>query len=197
MNDLTQENQETNEPIVETVFIQEEPSEFEKLHASLTVSLDKIKTFIHNNDYKDKINKELHEELQLYKNGLGKEITNPLLKNIIHWYDKIMDLYCYYDSEQAKGEEKNELFPRLLKEYKNVATGLLDLLYDYDIEPFGVEPGEDYSPKLHKLIDVIFTEEEDKSKKVAECKKEGFSDISSGRLLRQAEVVIYKMKNNL
>ncbi len=180
------------ETSIENTVIEEE---FEKLNLSLTTSFDKVKEFIHDLDYKDKINKELHEELQLYKNGFRKEITTPILKNIIHWHDRIVDLHKFYDKNTET--DKEILFPKLLQEYKNLSTGLLDMLYDYDIEPFDVQPNEDYSPKMHKAIDVIVTDDESKSKKIAECKKEGFSDVTTGRILRPSEVIIYKVQNNL
>ena len=142
--------------------------------------------------YKDNINKELHEELQNYKNGFRKEITNPILKNIIHWYDKVIDLYDFYEKEENCNLDKQALFSTLLQEYKNLSVGLLDLLYDYDIEPLNVKEGDEYSPKLHKVTTAVLTEDDAKVKKIAECKKVGFQDVIMGRLIRPAEVIIYK-----
>lgn len=200
---IVEQNQPINdnepEPIEEPKPL-EEPEEamvakeVEKINVLLNGSLNKIEASLHEFMYKDKINKELHEELQLYKNEFRKEITTPILKNIIGWYDRVTDLHHYYSNTDSNGQEENLLYAKLLNEYKNLAMGLLDLLYDYDIEPFRVKPDDDYIPKQHRALEVVMTTDESKSKKIAECKRDGFLDVSTGRILRQAEVIIYKLE---
>nr|WP_320118859.1 nucleotide exchange factor GrpE [uncultured Marinifilum sp.] len=188
---IAEENKEEAPKIVDeskaSTFVKEKMDLIEKRVGKACELLDELA-------YKDNINRELHSELQLHKNGLNKEITKPVLKNIIHWHDRIEDLYHHYSVNQD--ENKENLFPKLLQEYQNLSNGLLDLLYDYDIESFEPKEEEVFTPKMHKVIDKIETEEEGKVKKIASCKKSGFQDVTTGRVLRPAEVIIYKVKEN-
>ena len=147
---------------------------------------------------KDEINKELHEELQSYKSGLRREILSSVLKDIIRWHGKVSDQYSFYNNKmQEENADIATLFPTLLNEYKNLADGLEDLLYDYDIEADKPKEGEDYNPRSQKKIGTIATENEEKDNRVAKCVSIGFRDTKTDRLILQPEVVVYQKKVEL
>jgi molecular chaperone GrpE (heat shock protein) len=151
-----------------------------------------FETHLQESAYKDKLIKELHEELQVYKNGLRKELLSPLLKHIMHWQGKVVDLYAYYEKEKGNNADVNVLFPNLLLEYRNLSLGLLDLLYDYDVEPLEPKAGDAYDPKLHKALHTLPVDEESRNRTIASCEKIGFVDVVTNRLLKPAEVTVYK-----
>lgn len=143
--------------------------------------------------YKDKINKQLHEELQKHQTGLRKEFITPLLKFIIREYDRAVQLYDFYYKKNEE-EPQGELFTKLLKEFNIISLSLLDLLDDNGVTPVKVQEGSDYSPNEHKILKIIETDDETQNGKIAECVLCGFRYIDTGRVLRQTEVNIFKLK---
>jgi len=157
--------------------------------------LKNIENSVQSFTYKDKINKELHEELQSYKAGLREEFVKPILKSIIREYDRAVQLYEFY-SRKAETEPQSELFTKLLKEFNILSSGLLDILDDYNLVPFEVHEGDEFLPREHKIFNVIKTDDISKDGKIAKCVKCGFLDTENKRLLRHAEVNLYKISNN-
>lgn len=163
---------------------------------TLSVLLDKankIEGSVKDFTYKEEINNRLHDELQKYKNGLRKEFVTPLLKGVIREYDRTMRQYRYYSAE-AQTSEYGDAFANLLKQFEMTAFGLLDLLSDYDIEPFEPKEGDPFNGKEHKPLELTETDDETKNNTIAECIACGFRDISTDRMMRHAEVKIYKQK---
>jgi molecular chaperone GrpE (heat shock protein) len=156
--------------------------------------MGKLEAQVQDFAYKDKINKELHEELQQYQTGLRKEFVSPLLKSIIREHDRADHLHSFYFHEQEQVPQ-GELFGKLLKEFKVVTDCLLDVLSDYGLDPFVAKEGEPYSTKEHKLVDQREPATPEQNGTIAECVHCGFRDVESGRLMRQAEVIVYKIKN--
>ena len=164
-----------------------EIAEIPEIAANVKLILEQVQDFT----YKEKINKQLHEELQKYKTGLRKEMISPLLKFIIREYDRTALQYEYYRRKNEE-EQQNELFVKLLKEFNIISLSLLDLLSDYGIMPFDVQEGVDYSPSEHKIVKVVETDVEAFDRKVSDFVLCGFKDIETGRLMRQAEINIFK-----
>jgi len=161
----------------------------------IAVNLAEILSLVRVSNRKDEINKELHEELLSYKSGLRREILSSVLKNIIHLHGKVIDQYNFYNKKQS--EENANLvtdFPVLLKEYKNLADGLENLLYDYDIEVEIPNVGEEFNPRTQKQVRSIPTDNTEMERKIAECINAGFRDIATYRLLKQPEVAVFQIK---
>ena len=169
--------------------------ELQRFNIETQTLLKNIENSIQDFIYKDKINKELHEELQNYKAGLREEFVKPVLKTIIREYDRAVQLYEFYN-QKAEAEQQSELFAKLLKEFNIVSLGFLDILYDYNFVPFEVCEGDEFVPREHKISKVISTNDISKDGKIAKCVKCGFQDTDRKRLLRQAEVNIYKIIDN-
>ena len=182
--EASQATEEINLPVAT------ETPEIAEIH-EIGANVRKILEHVNDFTYKEKINKQLHEELQKHKSGLRKEMISPLLKFIIREYDRAAQQYEYY---RRKNEEtpQEELFVKLLKEFNIVSLSLLDLLSDYGISPFDVPQGADYSSSEHKIVKVVETDIEAFDRKVADFVLCGFKDVETGRLLRQAEINIYK-----
>lgn len=165
------------------------PAELTKIAAEIHQLSEQIEDL----NYKDKIIKEMHEELQKYKSGLRKEFITPLLKSIIREYDRAAQQYNFY-LHKSQEELQNELFTQLLKEFNIVALGLLDLLENYNITPIQVNVGDNYDIKEHKIRKVMETEDAEKDGKIEKCIACGFRNMEDNILIRHAEVNIYKLK---
>ncbi|MCL2072293.1 MAG: nucleotide exchange factor GrpE [Marinilabiliaceae bacterium] len=157
----------------------------------IAADIKKIVAQVEDFSYKDLINNRLHDELQTYKNGLRKEFLSPLLKGIIREYDRAVRQYNIYSQ---KVDEQNEDYINLLKQFENMAFALLDLLSDYDIEPFDAEIGELYSAKEHRIVEIFETDDVNQDVTIASCNICGFRDIYNDRVMRHAEVNIFKFK---
>ena len=170
----------------------EEPVENPEITA-IAANVAEILVQIKVSNRKDEINKELHEELQSYKSGLRRDILSSVLKNIIRWHDTVSEQYNYYYKKQKEeNADFSILFPVLLKEYKNLADGLENLLYDYDIEIEIPNIGDEFNPRTQKRVRTIPTDDAEKEHKIAECINVGFRDTATDRLLKQAEVIVYQ-----
>lgn len=144
---------------------------------------------------KDIIIKDMHDELQKYKSGLKKDIISPMIKSMIQWYDRLTDLNAFYEEEHNITDLPDEKSPsKALKEYANLPCYILDMIYDYDIEPISVKVGDIYSPKKHRALTVIETIDETQDNTIAEIKRTGFEDVVLDRVLRHCNVIVYKYK---
>ena len=157
----------------------------------LKQKLDSIDERLQQFEYKEKINKELHEELVKYRAGQRKEFISALLKNIIREYDRADKQYQFY-LEKAKDNQQGELFGNLLKEFQILSLSMLDLLSDYDIVPFEPETGAEFAAREHKIVEGAATDEDALDGKIALCTHCGFRDTENGRILRPAEVTVYR-----
>jgi len=193
-NDIYEKISETHEnELIENNEITEETSEYSKI-SEIAENVNQIMEQIQVFSHFEQRNRELHTELQKHQSGLKKELLTPILKKVIREYDRVTQQFEYY-GKKVDYESQNEFFTELLNEFKIVALCLLDLLEDYDVTSFDAKAGDDYSQTEHKIINIIDTEDETLNKKIANCLSCGFRDIETGRLLRQAEVNIYKFLN--
>jgi len=159
----------------------------------ITASVAEILTQIKVSTRKDEIIDNLHKELMQHKNNLQEAIIAPLLKAIVREYDRANKQYRFY-LEKSQAEPQSELFGKLLSEFEMISFSLLNLLSDYDIEPFVFDAGVARDSKLQKIVEIIETEDPEKDGTVADCVTCGFRNINTTRLFRQAEVKIYKQK---
>lgn len=183
----TQNNSITNNSNIEKSFIEVKT----KLN-SFQLQLDEISSFVVDFTYKDDINNRLHEELQKHKNGLRKDIITPLLKAIIREYDRNIRMIKFY----KKDSDTNENFRNLLTQFEITSSGLLEILFDNDLEPLEVIEGEQYSAKEHRVLSYIETDVFEKDNTVSSCEVIGFKDTSTGHVIRKPEVMIFKQKLN-
>ena len=160
----------------------------------ISANIAEITSLVRISNRKDEINKELHEELLSYKNGLRREILSSILKNIIRWHNTVSEQYNYYKKQKEENADFATLFPVLLKEYKNLADGLENLLYDYDIEIESPNVGEDFNPRAQKQVLTIQTDDAEMEHKIAECINIGFRDTATDRLIKQPEVAVFQKR---
>lgn len=157
-----------------------------EINGSLNGLADKIDTAV----YQEKLIRDLHDELQKMRGGLITDIKRGYALNIISIYERMAQTSVRFNpSDEAFDAEAIK---------KLVDGGMLyvkDMLEDeYSLTAFAPEPGSPYKPKEQKAIRVIDTTEEEKANTVAECIAEGFRDDDSGRIIRPARIVVYRLK---
>ena len=160
---------------------------------AIAANVAEILSLVKISNRKDEIIDNLHKELQQYKSGLQDAIITPILKAIVREYDRVSKQYRFY-IEKTQEEPQSKLFSKLLSEFEMLSFSLLNLLGDYDIEPFNFKEGDAHDVKLQKIIEVVETADPQQDGVVAECISCGFCNITTTRLFRQAEIKIYKLK---
>ena len=172
---------------------EEKPDNTEAVMKSLAEmkgSIDGLAEKIDTAVYQEKLIRDLHDELQKMRAGLITDIKRGYALNIISIYERMAQTSARFNpSDEAFDAEAMK---------KLVDGGVLyvkDMLEDeYSLMAFAPEPGSPYKPKEHKAIRVIDTTEEEKANTVSECIAEGFRDDDSGRIIRPARIVVYRLK---
>lgn len=130
---------------------------------------------------KDQIIRDIHNELQMYKNGLRYEITKPILNSILLIYDAV---HTFDESVKEKSE------------FKAVKYSVEDLLFEYDIVPIKTYAGDIFDPAIHHAISKKIVQDEKLDKTIAQVVKQGFMNNSSGHIFRTPEVIVYVNQSN-
>lgn len=157
-------------------------------NSNLEEHLKSIEQHLGLQEYKDRIIKDLHTELQQYKSGLRNEFTRPLIKRMLQWYDSIIDCSSFY----ADKEYTSENYRLMLDAYRKLGDGVEDLIYEYDIEPFAPRLGDPYNPKQHHAVEILPTKDDCQHKTIARIYRSGFEDVISRQIIRPAQVSVYK-----
>lgn len=179
-----------NEVVEEVVTPQPVPdcsASIDALKKEIAVLAEKIDTAT----YQEGIIRDLHEELQDYKKGLIADISKSYVMDIIRIYDRLADTNSHFNPEE---EGFNPAQTKRLIE--NTMLAITDMLEDqYSIENFTPAEGAPYNPKEYKAMQVVETEDEAKASTIVKCLAPGFRNTDTGKLVRQARVVVYKCKD--
>ena len=141
--------------------------------------------------YQEGIIRDLHEELQDYKKGLIADISKSYVMDIVRIYDRLADTNSHFNPEE---EGFNPAQTKRLIE--NTMLAITDMLEDqYSIESFNPAEGAPYNPKEYKAMQVVETDDEAKASTIMKCLAPGFRNTDTGKLVRQARVVVYKRKD--
>lgn len=142
------------------------------------------------NSEKDSIIRDLHKDIQKYKEGLGKEFLLPLIMELVSWGDKIRQTVTFYYQEFNE-EEFSSKFEQLREEFRKMEHQISDILYNFDVETFCAEIGTEYNPKRQHALKAIETDEPANDKCICETIHPGYEN-GSGRVLRKEIVYVYK-----
>ena len=141
--------------------------------------------------YKDKIIKDLHEELQSHNRDLHAEIVKPLLKNMIKMHQPLTKTYKFYENTEAKSSP--ETYTRLLREVENCKLHIQDILEDeYDLEYFEPTIGSAYSPKEQTAIRTVITDTPEQAGTIKEFHYGGFRNTTTNKIFQPSTVTVYK-----
>lgn len=170
-----------------------ENSENEAMSSSLSEMKEEIKALTEEVEKASRLQNiinDMHEELQKLKKNFVLELKRDYINDIISIYEHIADTDTHFNPE-SNGDDVT----RTKKNLQNNLHLITDLLEDqYSVEQFIPKPGDQFKPKEQKAIRTIETEDKEKANTVAECLVGGFRDITTGRIYKQARIVVYKLK---
>ena len=163
---------------------------------TITDNLVQIRELLEGMAYKDKLIKELHEELHKNSLAIQAEQAKPFLKNITKIHERIAKTYWHFTKEGAG--EQAELFTQLLKNTEGNMLMIQDMLEDeYDLLYTEPSVGSPYVPKEHQALRSLPTSDPSKAGTIAECIYGGFKGIASGKILKPAIVAVYKLDESI
>lgn len=163
--------------------------------AGLEKEVKEIRKMLDETLYKDKIIKELHDELQKRSRDFYADIAKPYLKNIIKIFERISGTYKNLCRDEFKGKEN--ALELAIRAVENDKLMIEDLLGDeYDMVYFEPEAGSEYLPKEHTAVQSVATSQKEQGGKIIECRQGGFRDANTGKVFKSAIVTVYKYENN-
>lgn len=154
-------------------------------------ALKKVEELLKDVGYKDKIIKELHDELQKRNRDFYADIAKPYLKNIIRIHERLSATYKSVNPEKLKECANGvELVLRKIESDKLMVEDMLN--DEYDMVYYEPAPGSLYQPKEHMAIQSLLTDQSNLAGTVAECRQGGFRDLNTGKVFKSAVVSVYK-----
>lgn len=163
--------------------------------AGLEKEVREIRKMLDENLYKDKIIKELHDEVQKRNRDFYADMAKPYLKNIIKIFERISGTYKALNRDGFK--QKENALELAIRAVENDKLMIEDMLSDdYDMAYFEPEAGSEYLPKEHTAVQSIATHLQEQGGKIIECRQGGFRDANTGKVFKSAIVTVYKFENN-
>ena len=175
--------------------MQQSEQSFSNLSSGIEKIIKEIWKMLEENQYKDKIIKELHDELQKRNRDFYADIAKPYLKNIIKIFERISGTYKSLNRDEFK--EKENALELAIRAVENDKYMIEDMLGDeYDMIYYEPEVGSEYNPKEHTALQSVVTRQREQSGKIIECRQGGFRDANTSKVFKSAIVTVYKYENN-
>ncbi|MDR0332376.1 MAG: nucleotide exchange factor GrpE [Dysgonamonadaceae bacterium] len=150
---------------------------------------DKIAADTHKNQLFDK----MYKELQSLKDDPYKKTLKPIFMDLIVFADSMKSLVSRYE-ETPEPEVILEKYQKLRKEFNKIGSHIEDLLYNYSIEPFSANEGDEFDPKTQQAKKTTAVENDADSKKIIGSLLPGY--YWDEQLLRKESVHIGLKENN-
>lgn len=172
----------------------ENPSSSGDSSKDIDDKLEKIYKLIYDNDRKDQIIKELHDEVQKYSRDIFSQLAKPYLNAIIRIHSNFASMVNR--AKQDFYESSNPAAEQLVKKLEPTLLMIQDLLEDeFDARAFTPQTGDKYDPKMHHAVQGIPTTDPEQGGTVMTCKECGFVRIDTGKVIKQAVVVAFRLEN--
>ncbi len=153
--------------------------------------LERIEKYLDDNAYKDGIIKKLHTDLQERSGDFLGQLKRPYLKSIIRIHERLSNTLDASTKPEAMAD--TEALAKTLKKMNGDVLMVQDMLDDeYDLEYFRPIPGEKYDPRAHNALRSIPAPSPEKAGTIVECRIGGFSEQSTGKVVKAAIVTVYK-----
>lgn len=137
--------------------------------------------------HKEKVIDNLHNELQIHKDGLGMKLLKPVIMDIISIIDDTNKMLRNYDDPTTMEKD----FEKLLKWVRTIPYDLEDLLYKYGVEVLE-STEEKYDPSIQKVLKVELTDDEKLDKNILKKIKNGYR--WENKLIRHEMVSVLKFQ---
>ena len=156
--------------------------------------LERLRTLLEDSAYKDNLIKELHKELQQHRQGMLADVAKPYLRSLMKIHERLWDTAHYYAREEVRKEA--DAYARFLRKVESDVVAVQDMLEDdFGVSYFQAEAGGEFRPKEHHALKTVATTDAALSGRVAECLYGGFRMEETGKVVKAAQITLYKMDN--
>lgn len=154
----------------------------------------KILSKIEDIEYKDKIIKDLHEDLRENKRDFTTELSKPFLTNLVKIHQMLRGVYLRFKAVESPDTEN---FPKVIRELENNMLNVQDMLeQEYNLAYEEPEIGSKYNPKEQNALQAVITDDESKNGTIAEVVYGGFRDLDKEKMFKSALVKPYRFEKN-
>ena len=156
--------------------------------------LEELAAALRESAYKDNLIKELHGELQRHRQGMLAEVAKPYLRSVMKIHERLRDTARYYARAEVQAEE--DAYGRFLRKVESDVLTVQDMLEDdFGVTYFEAEPGGEFVPKEYHALKTVATTDAALAGRVAECLYGGFRSEETGKVVKAAQVTLYKLEN--
>ena len=156
--------------------------------------LEELAAALRESAYKDNLIKELHGELQRHRQGMLAEVAKPYLRSVMKIHERLRDTAHYYARAEVRAEE--DAYGRFLRKVESDVLTVQDMLEDdFGVTYFEAEPGGEFVPKEYHALKTVATTDAALAGRVAECLYGGFRSEETGKVVKAAQVTLYKLEN--
>jgi len=135
---------------------------------------------------KDTIIKQLHDENQKFKKREEEKFLKPLYKAIIQFIDTYKVLSKEYQSQPIEEIDTAKLLHLLY----SIPKDLEILLSNIDVDTYQTKSGKKFDRKIHKIIQVINTDDKSLHRGIKESVKIGYK--KGDAIIRPEHIALYK-----
>ena len=128
---------------------------------------------------------KLHKELQAYKDDMFKKILKPVFIDMIKFADSMKALASRFE-EVPEAEMIIEKYQKIRKKFLKVGEHIDDFLYNYGIEPFNANAGEQFDAKTQQASKTTSVENPDEHKRIIASLSAGY--MWDDQMLRRESV---------
>ena len=156
--------------------------------------LERLGTLLEDAAYKDNLIKELHKELQQHRQGMLADVAKPYLRSVMKIHERLWDTARYYAREEVRKEA--DAYARFLRKVESDVVAVQDMLEDdFGVSYFEAEAGGEFRPKEQHALKTVATTDAALAGRVAECLYGGFRMEETGKVVKAAQITLYKMDN--
>ena len=167
-----------------------DPAALKGIDEKIATILSKIEDI----EYKDKIIKDLHEDLRENKRDFTAELSKPFLTNLVKIHQMLRGVFLRFKAVESPDTEN---FPKVIRELENNMLNVQDMLeQEYNLAYEEPEIGSKYNPKEQNALQAVITDDESKNGTIAEVVYGGFRDLDKEKMFKSALVKPYRFEKN-
>jgi molecular chaperone GrpE (heat shock protein) len=139
---------------------------------------DEVEEFHRRAAHRERVIDRLHEENLEYRRGLRRIVLEPVVADLIRLHDALMN-----EADRSASEDGSKDHSVLLSSFADEVELILDRC---GIECYRAQLGEAFSPREHRAVSVVSTDDPQRHHTVAEAVAAGFRDLETGKVRRPA-----------
>ena len=136
---------------------------------------------------KEEMINKLHGKLKKYEDDVLRKTLKPIFMDMIIFADNMRSLVSRYE-ETPEQEVLLEKYQKLRKEFLKIGSHIDDLLYNYGIESYSANVGDEFNPRTQQAKKSTDIDNPDEHKKIVASMSAGY--MWDEQLLRRESVHI-------